>query len=104
METNLVFNCRRQAVEQMASRAGNNPSEPRGRHQEFSLLVADCAHRLCNRVWAGFWSYDGQRENNAGPEVRLWEVATTPVIFTWTYSREIGQVGSGTDVDINCAP
>jgi hypothetical protein len=32
METNLVVNCRRQAVEQMASRAGNNPSEPRGRH------------------------------------------------------------------------
>ena len=37
--------------------------------QRSPLLVGDCAHSLCNRVWAGFWSYDGQRENNAGPEV-----------------------------------
>jgi hypothetical protein len=97
METNLVFNCRRQVVEQTASRARNNPSKPRSRHIEFSLRAADCAHRLCNRIWAGSWSYDEQRENNAGPEVRLWAVATTPIIFTWTYSRVIGQVNFRVD-------
>ena len=31
-----------------------------------------------------------------GPEVPLWEVAVGRIIFTWTHSRIIGQVGIGT--------
>jgi hypothetical protein len=51
----------------MGSPAGNQPIETKNtRHKEVSLLLGDCAHSLCNRVWAGFWSYDGQRENMPG--------------------------------------